>query len=154
MRKIIFLSVITLLLVGCKSNPVTQLDRKTAVGIKGNWTLSAVEYPGSTYIKVTTFELADSNCFVGSTWKFIANNNTGEMSLNAVGCPSFSSPITWYINKEGNFVMKILNDYKAKKVQDGYVLKVANLTENSFQLIDKINIGGQWKEVVYQFNKN
>jgi hypothetical protein len=140
--------------VGCKSKQATQLDNKTEAAIKGNWTITSVTFPGSEYLKVTSFELADSNCFVGSTWKFVSNNNKGDMGLNAMGCPSFSSPITWFVNKEGNFVMKILNNEKAKKVQEGYVLKVDNLTENSFQLIDRINVGGQWKELTYQFIKN
>ncbi|MDP3353169.1 MAG: lipocalin family protein [Flavobacteriaceae bacterium] len=154
MKKIIFLGVLILLFVGCKSKQATQLDNKTEAAIKGNWTITSVTFPGSEFIKVTSFELANSNCFVGSTWKFVSNNNKGEMVLNATGCPSFSSPITWFINKEGNFVMKILNNDKAKKIQEGYVLKVANLIENSFQLIDNINVGGQWKELTYQFIKN
>jgi multidrug resistance efflux pump len=76
------------------------------------------------------------------------------MILNATSCTSFSSPITWYINKDGNFVMKIINNSKAKKVMEGYVLTIANLTDSSFQLIDKINVGGQFVNVVYQFNRN
>jgi len=74
--------------------------------------------------------------------------------LNSPTCTSFNSPITWYINKDGNFVIKILNETKAKKVLDGYILKVANQTENSFQLIDKVNIGGKMIDVVYQFQRN
>jgi hypothetical protein len=49
--------------------------------------------------------------------------------------------------------MKIINDYKAKKVNQGYILRVANVTETSFELIDKINVGGSMKEVTYQFQK-
>lgn len=50
--------------------------------------------------------------------------------------------------------MKVLNaDEKAKKVRSGYVLKLANLTDNSFQLVDKINVGGTATDVVYQFIK-
>jgi hypothetical protein len=32
---------------------------------------------------------------------------------------------------------------KKQKVRDGYILYVANQSENSFQLIDKINVGGK-----------
>jgi hypothetical protein len=103
---------------------------------------------------VNAFDLADSKCFVGSTWKFISNNNKGEMTLNDATCTSFTSPITWYINKDGNFVMKIINNLKAKKVLEGYVLTIANSTDSSFQLIDKINVGGQFVNVVYQFTRN
>lgn len=122
--------------------------------MKGNWTVSSVTYPGSNVIKVTSFDLADSKCFVGSTWKFISNNNKGNLSLNSANCTAYSTPITWFINKEGQFVMKILDESKAKKVKDGYVLRVANITGNSFQLIDQINVGGKATDVVYQFNRN
>jgi hypothetical protein len=49
--------------------------------------------------------------------------------------------------------LKVLNaDIKAKK-GEGYVLHVANQTETSFQLIDKITVGGKLTDVVYQFQK-
>jgi hypothetical protein len=104
---------------------------------------------------VNSFEIADSKCFEGSSWKFISNNNKGEMALTNVNCPAFSSPITWYVNNEGKFVLKILDaDIKAKKVRSGYILDVANQTELSFQLVDKINVGGKLTNVIYQFQKN
>ena len=157
MKKSVILLLLTVLFVGCKPKQTvtnTKLDTKSEVAIKGNWTVTLVTYPGSEYIKVNSFDLADSKCFVGSTWKFISNNNKGEMALTNTTCTAFSSPITWYINKDGNFVMKIINDTKAKKVVEGYILTIANSTENSFQLIDKVNVGGQFVNVTYQFNRN
>jgi hypothetical protein len=103
---------------------------------------------------VNSFQIADSKCFEGSAWKFISNNNKGTMTLTKFGCPGFSSPIRWFINKEGEFVLKILDaGEKAKKVRDGYVLSLANQSETSFQLIDKINVGGKLTDVVYHFQK-
>lgn len=132
----------------------TKLDKSTQVAIKGNWVLTNVSYPGSEYIKVNSFDLADSKCFIGSTWNFISNNNKGSMALTAPSCTAFSSPIVWSINNQGMFVLKILDaGIKAKKVRDGYLLKVAGLTDNSFQLVDNINVGGQVKDVVYQFQR-
>jgi hypothetical protein len=156
MKKSLLLLLITISLMGCKSKSVTNtnVDNKTERIIKGDWTVTNVSFPGSDYIKVTSFDLVDSKCLVGSTWKFVSNNNKGTMTLNDASCISFSSPITWYINQEGNFVMKIINDYKAKKVSQGYILRVANVTETSFELVDKINVGGSMKEVTYQFQKN
>jgi hypothetical protein len=156
MKKIILLSVFSVLILSCKSNSATatKLDKKSEVAIKGNWTISSVDYPGSEVIKVTSFDLADSKCFVGSTWKFISNNNKGNFSLNNSKCMAYNTPITWFINSEGEFVLKILDESKAKKVKEGYVLRVANQTDNSFQLIDKINVAGKMTDVVYQFNRN
>lgn len=154
MRKALFLSFLLLFLIGCKSKQATQLDNKTEVKLKGSWTVTDVMFQGSEFFKVVSFELADSKCFEGSSWNLISNNNTGNFTINNMNCKAFGTPITWFINKEGNFVMKILNQNKAKKVNEGYVLKVANITENSFQLIDKINVGGQLKELTYQFKRN
>ena len=94
MKKIILLLTISVLVLSCKSKSatVTKLDSKSQVAIKGNWTIAAVTYPGSEYIKVNSFNIADSQCFVGSTWKFISNNNKGEMTLTKANCPSFYSP--------------------------------------------------------------
>lgn len=155
MKKIILLLIFSIAFVGCKSKSVTntKLDIKSEVAIKGNWSITSVTYPGSDVIKVTSFDLADSKCFIGSTWKFISNNNKGNFALNSVSCTAYSTPITWYINKEGNFVMKILDEAKAKTVKAGYILKVANQTDTSFQLIDRIDVAGKMTDVVYQFVK-
>ncbi|OXG08831.1 lipocalin-like protein [Flavobacterium araucananum] len=165
MKKIIFICMIATMLFACKSASSTtassgattlstKLDKSTQVAIKGNWVLTNVSYPGSEYIKVNSFDLADSKCFIGSTWNFISNNNKGSMALTAPSCTAFNSPIVWSINNQGMFVLKILDaGIKAKKVRDGYLLKVAGLTDNSFQLVDNINVGGQVKDVVYQFQR-
>jgi len=167
MKKIITLLLLSVVLFACKSKsgttatpvksePVasTKLDKSSQVAIKGNWVITSVTYPGSDYINVNSFQIADSKCFVGSTWNFISNNNKGDMTLTKSDCPTFTSPIVWSINKEGVFVLKIVEaGTKSKTVTQGYLLRVANQTETSFQLIDKINVGGQIKEVTYQFEK-
>ena len=156
MKKLLLLSLLALFFVGCKTTSVgnTKLDTSSQVDLKGNWRVSSVTYPGSEYIKVNSFDIADSQCFVGSTWNFISNNNKGSFSLNKSDCASYNSPITWYINKEGKFVLKVLDEgLKSKKVKTGYFLGVENQSENSFQLVDKINVGNNPTKVVYQFEK-
>jgi hypothetical protein len=167
MRKILLLCAIALLVFACKSAstapatpepvsnaPMTKLDKTSQVGIKGNWQVTSVTYPGSNYIKVNSFNLADSKCFVGSTWKFVSNNNKGNFALNSPDCTAFTSDITWYINKEGQFVLKILDEgLKSKKVKTGFVLGVRNQTETSFELVDKVNVGNKPTDVIYQFQK-
>ncbi|MFY7811786.1 MAG: hypothetical protein ACOVQ2_08645 [Flavobacterium sp.] len=154
MRKVLFIGFIATILTFCKSNPTVDLSRKETSKIKGEYTITSVIYPGQDLFKVKSFELADSQCFVGSNWKFIANNNSGNMNMNNSKCDAFESKITWYINKEGKFIFKILNEgVKAKKVKEGYELTVANATDDSFQLVDRINVGGSVNNIVYQFNK-
>jgi hypothetical protein len=74
--------------------------------------------------------------------------------MDKSGCPSMRSPITWFINKEGQFVLKVLNaGEKAKKIKEGYVLSISEKGEDSFELIDRIDVGGKLTDVVYQFQK-
>lgn len=150
MKKLLSICMLVVLAASCGS-----LDQKSQVGIKGNWTISSVSYPGSDYIKVTSFDIADSQCFVGSSWNFISNNNKGTMTLNGTGasCPSFSSPIVWTSTKEGNFTLKITEGEKAKKVSTGYILKLQNQTDSSFQLVDNVTVGSKSVDVVYTFSK-
>jgi hypothetical protein len=54
--------------------------------------------------------------------------------------------------QRGEFVLKVLNaDIKAKKGKRR--LRLACCKSNSFQLIDKITVGGKLTDVVYQFQK-
>jgi hypothetical protein len=101
MKKYYFLTAIALVLFSCKSTSITnsKLDKGAQVAMKGNWVISSVSYPGSEYIKVNSFQIADSQCFEGSTWKLVSNNK-GNMSLTKYGCAPFSSPITWFVNRE------------------------------------------------------
>ncbi|MCL7763087.1 lipocalin family protein [Polaribacter sp. Z014] len=157
MKKILCIVLLMTAAIGCKSTSAvsTKLDNKTERILKGNFTITAVNFPGSDFLNVTSFYIADSKCFVGSNWSFISNNNKGEMSLNTpdTSCKEFSSPITWYLNKDGNFVLKIINDYKAKEVNNGFVLNIKNVTETSFDLVDQINVAGQTKDITYSFQR-
>lgn len=150
--KKLFLLGAALFMVACSSS--TSVSRSTQSDIKGDWIISNVAYPGSDVIKVTSFRTADSKCFVGSTWKFISNNNKGNVDINKAGCEAFSSPIVWSITKEGVFTLKIVEaGTKAKRVTEGFNLKYIAQSETSFQLVDKINVGGKITDVVYQFEK-
>jgi hypothetical protein len=157
MKKLILFFALAIVASSCKTPaPATSttVDRRSQVAIKGNWTITSVTYPGSDMFKVTAFDIADTKCFVGSTWKFVSNNDTGEMALTQANCPGFSSAIKWYVNKEGQFVLKFLAEgTKAKKMQQGYILKVADQTMESFKLLDNINIGGKMTTIAYQFKK-
>ena len=149
MKKLLFFGVLLLtIMTSCSS-----LDTKSQVGIKGNWTIGSVTYPNSQYIKVTSFDIADSQCFVGSSWNFISNNNKGSMTLTNSSCPAFSSPIVWTVTKAGDFTLKITEGDKAKRVTQGYFLKLRNQTETSFELVDNVAVGGKNTEVVYHFQK-
>lgn len=148
MKKVLLICAFVIMLASCGS-----IDTKSQVGIKGDWTITQVMYPNSEYIKVNSFDIADSKCFEGSSWNFISNNNKGTMTLSKAECPAFTSPIVWTVTKAGDFTLKITDGEKAKRVTQGYFLKLRNQTESSFQLVDNVTVGGKTVEVVYQFQK-
>lgn len=154
MNKVFYLILVTFFVLSCKTADSSKLDAKTTKSLRGNYQVTSVSFEGDHLFKVNLFEIADSKCFIGSNWYFIANNNTGSMALSAVGCPSFDSKITWFINKDGNFVMKILDNNKARKTVEGYVLGLRKETDNGFQLVDRVNIGGKMTDIILQFSKN
>lgn len=155
MKKTLLLFSLIIFLFSCKTNQVTKLDNKTESNLKGNWKITSVKYPGSDMIKVKSFSIANASCFVGSNWSFVSNNNTGTMALTDTKCTSYESKITWYINKEENLIMKFLDTgAKAKKVTEGFILKVTIQSETTFTLTDKINVGGKLTDIIYQFEKN
>jgi Lipocalin-like domain len=158
MKKLILLFAIVVLASSCKSTaPIVSnsIDMRSQVAIKGNWSIVSVTYVGSEMFPISPFEIADSKCFEGSNWNFVSNNDSGDMTLTKSSCKAFTSPIKWYVNKEGQFVLKFLNEgIKAKNTTQGYILEVADQTKESFKLIDNIKIGGKMTEIVYSFRKN
>jgi hypothetical protein len=174
MKKIILIFSLLVVLASCKSNNAAKSvgnnventdgkvtvkestpssDGKSEVALKGDWEITKVSFVGSEYFKITSFQLADSQCFVGSIWKFISNNNKGEMTLSKSDCVDFKSPIVWSLNKEKMFSLKILKDLAAKDVTVGYHLMVENQTTDSFDLSDRVNVGGKLTEIVYHFQR-
>ena len=135
MKKLILLFAIVVLASSCKSTaPIVSnaIDMRSQVAIKGNWSIVSVTYVGSEMFPISPFEIVDSKCFEGSTWNFVSNNDSGDMTLTKPSCKAFTSPIKWYVNKEGQFVLKFLAEgIKAKNTTQGYILKVADQTKES-----------------------
>jgi hypothetical protein len=93
MKKIIFNSnSLSVIFVHETSITNSKLDKGAQVAMKGNWLLVLFLILGLN-IKVNSFQIADSQCFEGSTWKLVSNNNKGNMSLTKYGCAPFSSPL-------------------------------------------------------------
>lgn len=159
MEKLLVALIFSVLLGACRSvapgaaEPVSQAT-VSAGKLKGEWQITKVTLPVSGMLKVTSFQVADSECLVGSLWTFIPNNRTGSMSLSKTGCPAFSSPVSWDLAKDGSFGFKFVNPgTKAKNVTQGFRLRLANQSADSFQLVDMVSVGGQNREIVYQFEK-
>ncbi|HBR11952.1 MAG TPA: hypothetical protein DD740_07065 [Chryseobacterium sp.] len=164
MKKIIFgLFGIALVAGSCSTTKSASSDGSVSAGqaqslraevmkLKGEWTISDVDYNKSYSIKPFD-EGADINCFVGSAWKLIPNNYTGTYSLNGGGsCPVKTQAITFSVDKYSNVsIKKVGEGEKAKKVGAGYMLRLENPTDNSFTLVQSLNADGSPMDVRYNF---
>ena len=146
MKKIILLAVLSsFLLYSCNSS----MDVTAQKGLIGTWTLDNVSYSES-LVKVTAFGEYDAQCLRNSSWFFVANNNSGTFTLNASGCPAVTQNFTWYIDPQGMFVLKRLNEGdKARKVTEGTVYQFSNPSTDTFTLRQVIS----GVTVTYHFTK-
>lgn len=150
MKKVLAIGILSVAMFSCKTSTNTKNDVPTQIKLKGEWTLTNVNYPSG--FKVTSFNVADAKCFEGSQWKFVSNNNTGTVTLNnnTSSCPQYNSKIIWNIKQDTSFNLKFIGDDKAKHVTTGYNLTVSEITDNTFELIDN----STETTIVYSFVKN
>ncbi|MCB9203272.1 MAG: lipocalin family protein [Flavobacteriales bacterium] len=155
MKNLVAVLALSLLFFSCKST--VKFNYSAQSKMKGDWTISSVEYRGAAGIMVTAFDDADAKCFQGSKWFFVANNNSGNYTLTGSSkCPSGTTQIKWYVTPENYFSMKkVFEGEKAKNIGEGYILKLENQTENSFDLTqDSYLDGGKKVQVVFHFVKS
>jgi hypothetical protein len=159
MKKLLLFPVMLSILAACNTAKITEkkmedMDLASQKKLKGNWQISDITFPERESFKIKSFQIADANCFIGSQWNFVPNNNTGSLNINKSDCPPYSSPIVWSINKNGIFSLKFVGKgTKSKSITEGYKLRISNQTGNSFELIDDITIEGSQKELIYHFQK-
>src|SRR5690554_7449130 len=111
MKKVLALGVLSLAMFSCKTATSTKNDVATQIKLKGEWTLVDVNY--SAGYKVTSFDVADANCFEGSQWKLIPNNNSGTVTLNN---PDRSEEHTSELQSRPHLVCRLLLEKKKNRI--------------------------------------
>ncbi len=155
MKKILFAGIIgAAFLTSCSTAKTAQANRAEFMKLKGDWQITSVNYDNN--YKVKPFdEGADAQCWVGSTWKLVPNNYTGNYTINGGGdCPSVTQSFKFDVLNGSQFQFKKIADgTKAKQNIAGYVLNLVGQTENSFTLQQNIPSDGQNVQINYTFQK-
>jgi hypothetical protein len=155
MKKVLLTGMIgTLFAVSCSSANQAQNARADFMKLKGSWEISSVDYDKQYKIKPFD-EGADAQCFVGSQWNLVPNNNTGSYALAGGGdCPTVTRAIKFDVSKDKEFSFKVIDaGVKAKKVTAGYVLDFQNQTPTTFTLVQNVPFEGKILKVYYNFTK-
>lgn len=128
--------------------------------MRGDWTITDVSIKGinESYVDITVFDQAKSQCFEGSSWHLVQNNATGNYSLNGGGdCPNDTTKIKWFVTESNgqyyfNF-KKIYEGERPKNVVDGYKMRVVSNTGSSLILEQELMFEGKPISVLYTYSK-
>ena len=154
---LISLSLITLFLVSCGGTKATKTSPKI---LKGYWSASSITYSEEGDFVVELFGDTSKECFEGSTWRFIPNNNTGIYTINGNDCPTGDRNFIFAIQEPNagtglyDFLLKPTNAKKKSETGNtGFRLQLTHLTENSMSWKQSLNLDGKPFSITINFTK-
>ena len=151
MKKImIFIFALTLFSCGASKN--VRLKEKV---IKGNWVLNKIDYSKTGDYKVTMFNDSAKECFEGSAWKFVPNNNSGTYAINNADCVNGERDFIFVVQEIDadsgyyDFLLKPKNN----KDNTGFRLQLTELSETTMQWKQYLNVDGTQFIINMNFTK-
>lgn len=156
MKKILIFATLVATMISC-STPKTVVQSKKV--IKGNWTLDDISYSEAGTFTVKLLNDTSRECFEGSTWRFIPNNNSGVYSINNGDCPTGDRNFIFTIqevDKESGLFDFLLKPTDAKhKSADGkgFRLKLARLSDSSMRWEQTVSLEGKPFTISMNFSK-
>lgn len=158
MKKIGILILSVAFLISCGSSRVVEEARET---IRGDWQLTDINFPGNNQdLKLSLFNNVPARCLEGSTWNFIANNNTGSFVSSAMNCASETSFFIWSIDDSNaatgsyDLMIKPTNaSYRSETGNQGFRINLTHLSDDRMTWEQTINFEGRPFTITMNFNK-
>lgn len=157
MKKLILFSILSIFfLTSCAESKAVVESGKL---MRGDWTITNVTIDGiqASYVDITAFDQAKTDCFIGSKWHLVQNNSSGYYTLNAAGCANETTNIKWFVTEQNGQMTfkfkKIYSGEKPKNVLDGYDLKVTTNQGNYLILTQQLLFEGKPISVHYTFSR-
>ena len=144
MKKIILI----FLAIGIVSCGASKTVRDSKKSIKGDWTLSTITYSKTGKYNVTLLNDTSKDCFEGSTWEFIPNNNTGTYSINESSCSTGVRNFVFTIQEVNaetglyDFLLKPTNQKNKSENNQGFRLKLSALSQTDMQWQQTVSVDG------------
>lgn len=156
MKKILILLVLITSVLSCGA-PKTVIESKKV--IKGDWVLDNITYSEAGTFNVKLLNDTSKECFEGSTWKFISNNNEGKYTINNGDCPTGERDFIFTIQQIDaatglfDFLLKP-TDAKHKSADGkGFRLKLARLSDSSMRWEQTVPLDGKPFTISMNFSK-
>jgi len=156
MKKTIILAVLITAIFSCSTSKTVQTSKKI---IKGNWTLTTITCNQPGKYKITLLNDASKECFEGSEWRFIPNNNTGIYLLSKENCYVGERNFIFTIHEVDpetglyNFLLKPTNEKNKYEDNKGFRLKLSKLSDTTMIWEQLIMVDGKRFKIDMNFNK-
>ncbi|MFH6767451.1 lipocalin family protein [Gaetbulibacter aquiaggeris] len=156
MKKLALSLGIVLMILSCGTSKTVRDSKKI---MKGEWTLSSITYSQAGKYNVTLLNDTSKDCFEGSTWQFIPNNNTGTYTINETSCSTGTRNFVFTIqevNKETglyDFLLKPTNEKQKSETNQGFRLRLTSLTDTAMQWQQTVSVDGKPFAITMNFNK-
>ncbi|MDP2687100.1 MAG: lipocalin family protein [Aequorivita sp.] len=156
MKKFLILALIVVTAISCGTPKTVQESRKV---IKGYWVLNSISYDSSGTFNVTLFNDTSVECFEGSNWRFIPNNNSGNYTIENSNCPTGQRDFIFTIQELDqatglyDFLLKPTNAKGKSDTDVGYRLRLAQLNESSMRWEQTVNLDGKPFKINMNFSK-
>jgi len=157
MKKIIVFVLLASLVISC-GTPKTVIQSKKV--IKGNWSLNQITYSEPGTFDVTLLNDASKDCFIGSKWRFIPNNNTGIYTINDAHCVptgdrNFNFTIQEIDSNTGlyDFLLKPTDVKQRSADNTGFRLQLSQLSETAMRWEQTISLEGKPFIIYMNFTK-
>ncbi|MEM6514864.1 MAG: lipocalin family protein [Bacteroidota bacterium] len=144
MRKLITI-ILTVLLLSCGGSKTVRQSEKV---LKGNWTLTKITYSKTGDYNVTLLNDTSKECFENSQWQFVPNNNTGIYSIINSNCNTGDRNFNFTIQEVDestglyNFLLKPTNEKGKSETNQGFRLKLTQLSDNNMQWQQTVRVDG------------
>ena len=166
MRKITFLMLMLALVTACKSgqstSSMTAKPKETNIAdkaIKGEWTLKSITYSEKGKFEVTLLNDTSKECFEGSTWKFVPNNNRGHYTINASDCSIGQRNFVFFVQEVDkstgyyDFMLKPTNEKYESSSNQGLRIHLASLSEDTMVWEQTVRLDGKPFVITMNFVK-
>ncbi len=147
------------IIVGSCGTPKTVIQSKKV--LKGYWMLDNITYSETGTFNITIFRDTSRECFEGSTWRFIPNNNSGYYTISDDNCPTGDRNFIFAIQEVDpetglyDFLLKPTTKLGKpdKDSSVGFRLRLTQLNDSSMQWEQTVSLEGKPFTISMNFSK-
>jgi hypothetical protein len=155
MKKNILL-ILTIIFLSCGTSKTVRESKKE---IKGNWALTTIEYSESGDFNVNLLNDVSKECFEGSSWNFVPNNNTGTYFITKNECSDGARNFIFTIQEVNpetglyDFLLKPTDKKYKSSTNQGFRLQLTSLSETNMQWQQTVSLDGEPFTISMNFKK-